>query len=177
MSMLFPLLSRPAQSYHTGGRRFGANRSNGRKHAGCDLIAPIGTPVRAVEDGEVILFRYFYHDTYYIAVDHGQFVVRYGEIAQKLPAGVRVGTRVLRGQHIGYIGRLSGGSHMLHFEMYDGSSSGELTDRGNQPYQRRQDLIDPTPYLDAARFDSGEGQAILPRFMTPWSVARTCFPP
>jgi murein DD-endopeptidase MepM/ murein hydrolase activator NlpD len=176
--MLFPLSVRPTLPYNTDGRRFGARRASGtRKHAGCDLIAPIGTPVRAVEDGVVIAFKFFYHDTWYLAVDHGAFTVRYGEISPRLPPGIKVGGEVKKGQHIGSIGRLSGGSHMLHFEMYDNSATGPLTVRKNAPYQRRSDLIDPTPYLDAARMDAGESAtAVLPQFITPWSIARMCIP-
>ena len=49
--MLFPLSFRPAESYHERPRSFGAPRDGGtRSHAGCDLYAPIGTPVRAVAD-------------------------------------------------------------------------------------------------------------------------------
>jgi len=48
------------------------------------------------------------------------------------------------------VGQLSGGSHMLHFELYSGTESGKLTVRSNKLYQRRSDLIDPTDYLDNA---------------------------
>lgn len=177
--MLFPLRERPRVAYNTGGRRYGANRANGtRKHAGCDLIAPTGTAVRAVEDGTVLAFYFFYHDTYALEVDHGEFTVRYGEVSRTLPAGIRVGARVVRGQTLAYIGRLSGGDHMLHFEMYAGTATGPLTNRRNPPFQRRADLIDPTPHLDAARLDSGEGARVLPEYITPWSYARAmCIAP
>lgn len=65
--MPFPLPFVPRQSYKTGGRRFGANRDNGRrKHAGCDLIAPVGTPILAIADGVVMeaAEREFYRGTY-----------------------------------------------------------------------------------------------------------------
>lgn len=177
--MLFPLNARPSLAYNTGGRRYGANRSSGtRKHAGCDLIAPVGTAVRAVEDGTVKAFYYFYHDTWALEVDHEIFTVRYGEVSRRLPPGIRVGVKVVKGQHIASIGRLSGGSHMLHFEMYDNSATGPLTVRRNPPFQRRSDLIDPTPYLDSARMDAGEpAGSVLPQFITPWNFARMCFPP
>jgi hypothetical protein len=67
---------------------------------------------------------------------------------------------------------------MLHFEMYDNSATGPLTNRRNPPFQRRSDLIDPTPYLDAARMDGGDqATAVLPQFITPWSFTRMCLPP
>jgi hypothetical protein len=40
-AILFPLSFRPTQSYQSGMRAFGSNRSKGkRKHAGVDLYAP-----------------------------------------------------------------------------------------------------------------------------------------
>ena len=53
--MPFPLAKVPELSFKTAGRKFGAPRDGGkRKHAGCDLIAPLGTEIFAVEDGVVI---------------------------------------------------------------------------------------------------------------------------
>jgi len=40
---------------------------------------------------------------------------------------------------------------MLHLELYKGTAFGRLTNRKNRPYQRRSDLINPTPYLDKAK--------------------------
>ena len=51
----FPLPFRPKQNYRKGGLKFGADRDGGaRKHAGCDLLAPKGTEIYAVETGEVV---------------------------------------------------------------------------------------------------------------------------
>lgn len=105
----------------------------------------------AVADGEVIRNPYyFYSGTYALEVRHtGGFVVRYGEISTAAQ-GVSAGSSVARGQVIAFVGKLESGSSMLHFEMYAGTASGSLTVRGNPPYQRRSDLLDPTPYLDQA---------------------------
>lgn len=146
----FPLRSRPSLSYKTGGRYFGAPRSSGRLHAGCDLIAPAGTEILAVADGVLGASYAFYSGTDALEVTHtGGFVVRYGEISG-LASGLRRGSSVTRGQLIAYVGRLASGSSMLHFELYRGTSSGGLTVRSNPPYQRRADLVDPTSHLDAA---------------------------
>ena len=53
--LCFPMRKQPTQSYKTGMRKFGSNRSDGtRKHAGCDLYAPVGTEILALKDGTVI---------------------------------------------------------------------------------------------------------------------------
>lgn len=146
----FPLPFVPTRDYHRGGLRFGAKRG-GRKHAACDLIAPPGTPVYAVKDGIVIRGpRYFYHDTYSIVVHHTNFIVRYGEIYQKVPEGIYEGAKVEEGQIIAHVGKMYHSS-MLHFEMYSGAANGEYSQKGKNAFNRREDLIDPTPYLDAWR--------------------------
>jgi murein DD-endopeptidase MepM/ murein hydrolase activator NlpD len=163
--MLFPLHKLPAASWKDGGRQFGSGRSNGRKHAGCDLLAPVGTPVRAVAPGIVVAHQPFYDETWYLVVDHDTFTVRYGEIKKQLPPGVRVGQPVMTGQIIAQVGLLvSLRKSMLHFEMYAGTKTGRLTVRENKPYQRRADLIDPTPFLDTAVMDMGGSPVDVPLF-------------
>jgi hypothetical protein len=148
----FPMDSRPAQSYKEGARCFGASRSNGRKHAGCDLYAPVGTPVYAMDDGVVIQNLYhFYEGSYALEIQHPGFVARYAEIGPKIPQGLTRGARVKRGQLIGQVGKMNGIINtMLHLEIYAGTASGQLTVQGNPPYKRRSDLLDPTPILDLA---------------------------
>jgi murein DD-endopeptidase MepM/ murein hydrolase activator NlpD len=149
-SIKFPLKSRSPSNYKTGMRKFGSNRSGGRKHAGCDLYAPIGTPVYAMDSGEVKNFYSFYLGTYALEIKHPGFVARYGEIS-KTATGIKKGSIVKKGQLIGYVGELKGlNMSMLHLELYSGTASGPLTVRGNKPYQRRADLIDPTLILDKA---------------------------
>ena len=47
---VFPLHVRPKESYKEPPRSFGSSRDHGaRKHAGCDLYAPAGTEVLAVD--------------------------------------------------------------------------------------------------------------------------------
>ena len=155
--LLFPLSMIPEESYKTGMPAFGSNRSKGkRKHAGVDLYAPKGTPVRAMKDGKVIRHYEFYLGTRALEIDHGDMIVRYGEIAE-VAAGIVAGDTVKRGQTIGYVGELifkSGTKmSMLHLEAYKGTSTGALTVRDSAPYQRRQDLFDPTSLLDGASMD------------------------
>jgi murein DD-endopeptidase MepM/ murein hydrolase activator NlpD len=162
-SYSFPLPVVPGQSYKEGGRRFGALRNKGqRKHAGCDLIVPPGTPICAIADGVVSAGPYyFYEGTYALEVKHGAMLVRYGEI---LPSSVnnleltflpeiKKGAAVKKGQLIAYVGKMNKDS-MLHFECYGNSAlvSG-LTDRSKAggAFQRRSDLMNPTNLLDSAK--------------------------
>jgi hypothetical protein len=148
---IFPLRKKPAQDYTSGGRAFGSMRAGNRKHAGCDLIAFPGTEILAMADGVVSRGPYyFYEGTYALEIKHDNgMVVRYGEISQRVPAGISAGTSVSRGQIIARVGQLNSGSSMLHLEMYEGYENGPLTQTGNS-YVRRSDLTDPTPYLDDA---------------------------
>jgi murein DD-endopeptidase MepM/ murein hydrolase activator NlpD len=158
----FPFSTLPHADWTHGARAFASNRNNGsRAHAGCDLYFPQGTVIHAVKDGKVTAGPYaFYAGTFALEVDHGGFIVRYGEIQSA--AFVGQGDHVKAGQQIAKVGHLVGitvPSDMLHFEMYDksGGASGPLTVGASQskkrgdgvPFLRRKDLIDPTPHLNA----------------------------
>ena len=145
--MPFPLPFIPKLSYMTGGRRFGAPRDSGRKHAGCDLIAPAGTEIFAVADGVVIEpVREFYHNhVKALVVRHPGFVARYCEIRDAAP-GIKLNSEVKAGQVVAFVGQMFHAA-MLHFEVYAGSMAGPLTVRSNKPFQRRGDIIDPTALL------------------------------
>ena len=155
--VLFPLKTKPSESYKTGIRAYGSNRSRGnRKHAGVDLYAPKGTAIRAMKDGKVIQHYNFYLGTKALEIDHGDMIIRYGEISG-VAEGIKTGVSVKRGQIIAYVGELvfkSGNKmSMLHLEAYKGNATGALTVRSAQPYQRRSDLFDPTSLLDSAAMD------------------------
>jgi peptidoglycan hydrolase-like protein with peptidoglycan-binding domain len=149
-SWVFPVVGGSVSPYGSY-RHFGANRSGGsRAHAGVDLV-PLrgpGAQVRAMTSGTVIAYYYFYGGTYALEVrnDDGT-IARYGEVSSSL----RPGARVYTGQIIGTIPRNTGGSYMLHLELFKGTTSGSLTNRynytywyvPNRAYQRRQDLLDP----------------------------------
>ena len=155
----FPFSSLPVSDWTHSSRAFGSNRNNGRRaHAGCDLYFEKGTWIYAIADGIVTRGPYpFYCQTFALEVDHGEFLVRYGEI-QKTTT-VKEGGKVRAGQQIAKVGHLVGirvPSDMLHLELYDKSASGPLTitdtDRSKKrpdgiPFMRRTDLIDPTSQL------------------------------
>jgi murein DD-endopeptidase MepM/ murein hydrolase activator NlpD len=154
----FPLPVFPEQNYHYCGIAFGASSKNRgtRRHAACDLIVPPGTPVLAVEQGIVLKVpkTAFFQNTYTVIVDHPNFIVRYAELDINRP--VKEGDHVSEGQQIGTVGKNYKGKGMLHFEMYKKTATGPLTQTWNDKYlyvpirnyQRRKDLMDPTPYLD-----------------------------
>lgn len=152
---------------------FGAARSGDRLHAGCDLYWTDddgneyvngyynyndNRAVYAIADGTITAYYPFYLGTSAVEVDHGDFVIRYGEVDDAgLAGGLEVGSEVTAGQQIAVMGDLDIGTtwSMLHLELYSGELSGPLTDTGNWSYlnvpngnyQRRGDLMDCTPFL------------------------------
>lgn len=158
---VFPFRIRPKDSWHESPRRFGARRANGRLHAGCDLYFPQGTEILAAADGVITRFDFFALNSTLTKkvsameiVHEGGWTGRYCEIANALPPGLKVGSTVKAGQVIAFVGHLMDvlnvPSDMLHFEMYEGGQGKPLSDFARPPFMRRKDLIDPTPYLDAA---------------------------
>jgi len=157
----FPLPFVPDTDYHVGGVRFGDDRQS-MLHPACDLMAPPGTEVYAVEAGVVLpifkktakaFFESGPHEkdpetgksvcvagkeclmVYELQIQHGTFLARYGEVAAKLAPGIGPGVEVAEGQLIAYVGKQSV-SHMLHFEMYSNrnDTTSGLTDLGNMKY-------------------------------------------
>ncbi|MEP6903332.1 MAG: M23 family metallopeptidase [Actinomycetota bacterium] len=152
----FPLPARPAQSYKTGGRRFGDDRGS-ILHPACDLIAVPETEIYAVEDGTVIYGpRRFFESgphvwdavnqksvckpdveclmVYDLLVKHQNFLVRYGEIGIRVPDGIEPTATVTEGQLIAYVGAQTVAS-MLHFEMYSNAEDISYPSvKGNMTY-------------------------------------------
>lgn len=152
-------------------RYFGAPRQGNRKHAGVDLYCRYLDPVLAVEDGQIVNFFWFFSGTYALLVDHGSFVVNYGEVDQfsltqlglyspltrtkpRSQGGVFVstgqtGSTVKAGQRIAYVGRNDSHkrSSMLHFEMY---SPGTIYTIQWKPatVNPPANILDPTEYLE-----------------------------
>jgi murein DD-endopeptidase MepM/ murein hydrolase activator NlpD len=158
--LTFPLKFVPKLSYKERPRSFGSSRPSGRLHAGCDLVVPAGTAVLAMDSGVVAQAPYlFYEGVWALEIIHPHFIVRYGELkAGSFPRKlVKAGALVAAGEligHVGYMVRLH--ASMLHLEMYsnvkDHPAKLPLTNRGRKAskYKRRADLMDPTPYLEAA---------------------------
>ncbi len=135
----------------TGGRSFGYQRSDGRKHAGIDLYVEngAGTPVYAMSAGTVTgISTTFYYGTGAVTIQNTDgSVLRYGEITPAVAGGASVS----KGQLIGYIAANGyDGGTMLHLELYRGNASGALSQENTEywyvsgSFNRRADLLDPT---------------------------------
>lgn len=86
-----------------GEGHFGARRKHGRWHAGLDIAAPIGTPVRATKNGWAV--RWFDEGGYgvYVRIFHSDGLTSlYGHLED---ANMRWIRRVRQGDVIGWVGR------------------------------------------------------------------------
>lgn len=152
-------------NYKQGMAQFNWRRGGGaRTHAGCDIYAPLDSDVVAVSDGVVVELSPpgFAGNTEAISVFHeGIGVIRYGEVINIRKEFRKVDAKVKAGDVIAGVGHaVPKLSPMLHFELFDGSASGGLTDRSgkvvyynedvlkNGKYQRRKDLMNPIKLLD-----------------------------
>lgn len=129
-----------------------------RSHAAVDLEAPIGTPVLAMSDGVVLRISLdFRQGTSAIEVQHpGLGIVRYGEVDRYKLGLAHAHHFVKRGQVIGFLGqRGSAPRAMLHLELFSDwhrtdvqpGSDDRLTNTSNLPFERRDDLKNPTALL------------------------------
>ena len=83
---------------------------------------PVGTPVLAVGDGEVVVAKYSGAAGNFVAIRHGrQFTTRYMHMRKLL---VKPGQKVKRGDKVGLSGNTgrSTGPH-LHFEVWNGQQA------------------------------------------------------
>ena len=163
------------------GVSYGASRKNVRKHAGRDLYASWGMPIRAMADGVVIEVTYWNSlKVGAISIAHTttsgrKFIARYCEVDYN-SIKVKVGDKnVKQGDIIARVGFLKDPSegnmppdqrpryirtNMLHFEFY--SDGTNLTKPANvaisvNPYTRnRSDLTDPLEILPEAYKNSFE---------------------
>lgn len=123
-------------------------------HEGVDLYCPEGTPVYAVEPGNVVAVIPFtgskvgsgewWHDTDAVLVEGDSGVVVYGEV---IPV-TKVGSRVEAGQLIGNVTQVLKKDKgrpmtMLHLELHQKGAR----DAPEWTTQRPATLLDPTPFL------------------------------
>jgi len=124
-------------------------------HAGLDLVAPHGSPLRAAAGGTVTMAATYFAYGLTLDIDHGNGVLtRYAHLSAFAP-GIRPGTRVAPGQLIGQIGRTGRATTAhLHFEV-------RINGRP----------VDPKPFLSlanctartpAVRFDEAQAKPAMP---------------
>ncbi len=111
---LVPIEGRMTSGYGTP-RRYVAD-GNVSFHTGADIAAPQGTPIRATNDGVVLISNFYPIKGGLTVIDHGASVFSFYFHQSKFL--VQVGDVVKRGQVIGEVGTtgLSTGPH-LHWEM------------------------------------------------------------
>ena len=124
--MALPVDARPLviRQDAKGDGRFGSPRSGNRRHRGIDLVAPVGSPVRAVQSGRVIQIGTHRGLGRFIELEHRH---RLSSLYAHL-SGVRVavGQRVRQGQAIGAVGKTGNARHRwitphLHLEILRGA--------------------------------------------------------
>lgn len=115
--MRFPTLKQFRISSHFNPRRLNPVTSRIAPHKGVDFAMPVGTPVLAVGDGEVLVAQYNGTSGYHVAIRHGrQYTTRYMHLKRIL---VKPGQKIKRGDRIGLSGNTgrSTAPH-LHYEFW-----------------------------------------------------------
>jgi murein DD-endopeptidase MepM/ murein hydrolase activator NlpD len=116
-----------------------------RPHLGVDFAAPTGTPVRAVGNGSVKWSGWKGSFGRHVEIDHGGNLASAYSHLRGIHPSVKRGTRVKRGQVIGWVGR-SGqatGPH-LHFAIFE---------KGRYVNPLRLRHAPATPHIDLAKFN------------------------
>ena len=138
---------------------YGHNRSNGkRSHAGCDIYTQVDEPVYAVKSGTIISSETVSNSPGWggagaITVDHGDYIIRYGEVKNI----TQLSGPVVQGQRLAIVSNTTfyPAQAMLHLEMYNKTATGPLTNPNSpkkvngRPIRRRVDSINPTHYLES----------------------------
>jgi len=110
------------------------SRGFGHGHTGIDLMAPLGSPVRAAAGGTVLYAGWFYDYGNIVDIRHSDgLITRYAHMLAFAP-GISPGAAVAEGAVIGRVG-MTGNAHgpHVHFEVrVDGKA------------------VDPKPYLALA---------------------------
>ncbi|WP_053115910.1 murein DD-endopeptidase MepM [Winslowiella iniecta] len=115
--MRFPTVKQYRVSSNFNPRRLNPVTGRIAPHKGVDFAIPIGTPVLAVGDGEVVVAKRSGGAGNYVAIRHGrQYMTRYMHLKKLL---VKPGEKVKRGDRIALSGNTgrSTGPH-LHYEIW-----------------------------------------------------------
>ncbi|MBP2167046.1 murein DD-endopeptidase [Erwinia toletana] len=115
--MRFPTVKQYRVSSNFNPRRLNPVTGRIAPHKGVDFAIPVGTPVLAVGDGEVVVAKRSGGAGNYVAIRHGrQYMTRYMHLKKLL---VKPGEKVKRGDRIALSGNTgrSTGPH-LHYEIW-----------------------------------------------------------
>jgi murein DD-endopeptidase MepM/ murein hydrolase activator NlpD len=133
-----------------GARRYIENdfTKGTRCHCGVDLYAAQGDPIGAIDDGTIVNMYKFYKTTWAIFVNHGDYVINYGEVDYKSIAKyeLKIGGKIGAGNQIAVVGKGDRDS-MLHIEMWQPGTKQNMSwadfPNGSPPAQ----LLDITNFL------------------------------
>lgn len=127
---------------------FGATEGRVRPHRGVDFPHPEGTPVPALYSGKVVLSEYDPGLGHILEVEHDRGVwIGYGHFVR---AGLKVGTSVLAGDTLGYVGNTGTQSNGNHSHITKSNRKGGIFGASMEP------LSDPWPYIkEAIKHHSG----------------------
>lgn len=122
-------------------------RKDNTFHNGIDFALPVNTPLKAVDDGEIMVSRVHPKGItvgmgIYLVIQHDGFCTVYGHL-KKL--GLPVGTKVKAGHIVAYSGNTgdSSGPH-THFEVRQGKFDVTFWNQIDGKYPN---AIDPEPFL------------------------------
>jgi murein DD-endopeptidase MepM/ murein hydrolase activator NlpD len=127
-SLRWPMGGTVSQNFGCTGFSWNPRLGNCRGfHRGIDIVAPIGTPVRASGAGTVVYIGWNYADGYdpawiVIIAHSAQLQTWYAHMLPRYPNGIRSGSKVRSGQIIGYEGNTgrSTGAHLHWAVMFKG---------------------------------------------------------
>lgn len=125
---------------------FTARRSGGRTHRAIDIMAPRGTPVLAVSDGEIVRVHSnrLGGKVLYLRSPNGEYDFYYAHL-NGYADGVEVGMQVQQGDVIGYVGNTGNARRTpphLHFQVLKRSGRGRGTPVNPYRLFSRSDLYD-----------------------------------
>lgn len=135
----FPLpknsYQRPLVNNYSDNRSWSPTESTARKHEGVDIVAAKGTPVYSVNDGEIINFGWNEYGGYRVTVRMNSSTVFYYAHLSKYAPGIGKGSKVTKGQLLGYVGSTGYGPEgtegkfepHLHFGIYKTDSAAWYT--------------------------------------------------
>lgn len=121
---------------------FSSPRSGGRVHQSIDIMAPHGTPVLAVSDGEITRRSRSRLGgiTLYLDSPDGSYSFYYAHLT-RYASGATVGTLVQQGDTLGYVGTTGNArSPHLHFQVLKKSGRGRGTPVNPYTLLRRSEI-------------------------------------